>query len=51
MTSDELVEYVKELNKRERLEIELRRQKAINRIQQLRRELKEKERARDDVSQ
>lgn len=51
MNSNELIEYVKELNKREALETELRRQKAINRIQQLRRELKEKERARDDVSQ
>ncbi len=51
MNSNELVEYVKELNKREALETELRRQKAINRIQQLRKELKEKQRARDDVSQ
>lgn len=51
MNSNELIEYVKELNKREALETELRRHKAINRIQQLRRELKEKQRARDDVSQ
>lgn len=51
MNSNELIEYVKELNKREALEQELRRQKAINRIKQLRQELKEKQRARDDVSQ
>lgn len=51
MNANELAEYVKELNKREAVEIELRRQKAINRIKQLRQELKENERARDDVSQ
>jgi hypothetical protein len=51
MTSNELREHIRRLNKKEAVEIELRRQKAINRINQLRQELKEKQRARDDVSQ
>lgn len=43
MTSNELAEYVKELNKREALETELRRQKALKRIQELRRRIREKD--------
>ena len=42
MTSNELREYVRELNKQERVEHELRRQQALKRIRELREELKYK---------
>lgn len=42
MNSNELREYVKELNKRELLEHERRRIEALNKIKELRRQLKEK---------
>lgn len=43
MNSNELREYVKKLNKRELLEHERRRIEALNKIKELRRQLKEKE--------
>lgn len=41
MNSNELAEYVKELNKREAVEQELRRQQALNKIKQLRKQIHE----------
>lgn len=42
MNSNELREYVRELNKRELLEHEQRRIQALNKIKQMREQLKEK---------
>lgn len=42
MNSNELAEYVKELNKREAVEQELRRQRALAKIQALRKQIREK---------
>lgn len=42
MNSNELREYVQELNKKEQIEHELKRQKALKRIRELRAELKYK---------
>jgi hypothetical protein len=42
MDSNELRDYVRELNKREAHEHELRRQQALNKIKELRKQLKEK---------
>lgn len=39
MNSQELREYVRKLNEQERVQIELRRQKALKRIQELRKKL------------
>ena len=50
-THETMLEQIRRLNEQEAVKHELRRQEAINRIQQLRKELKEKERARNDVSQ
>lgn len=43
MNSNELRDYVRELNKQEAVEQELRRQKALNRIRELRRAMKEQQ--------
>ncbi|CAB4137316.1 hypothetical protein UFOVP322_30 [uncultured Caudovirales phage] len=43
MNSNELQEHIRELNKRELLEHERRRVEAINKIKELRKQLKEKE--------
>lgn len=43
MDSNELREYVQKLNEQEAVQKEIRRQKALNRIKELRRQLKEKE--------
>ena len=51
MNSNELIEYVRKLNEQERHQHELRRQEALNKIKQMRKEIREKEYARNDVSQ
>ena len=51
MNTETMMEQIRRLNEQEAVKHELRRQEAINRIKQLRKELKEKERARNDVSQ
>ena len=50
MNSNELKEYVKELNKQELLEHERRRIEALNKIKEMRRQIKEKENARNVIS-
>jgi hypothetical protein len=50
-THETMLEQIRRLNEQEAVKHELRRQEAINRIKQLRKELKEKQSARDDVSQ
>lgn len=47
MNSSELREYVKKLNEQEQVQHEIRRQKALKRIRELREQLKEKSHEKD----